>query len=324
MDYLVGAAPIPSQRLLPSISRPLRKSKHLPVIASSSSKTPNTLLLTLRTTISSAVLLTATSAALLSGKALADPSIPPPSTVETIPLSESPESKSETSTLSQLLDSNEQLSDDLRKIIYTKIDTASYDEEKLSLLCKVISSRPSEIEWKISAAMLLSDKHEIAKARKILEEVLSQEPLSLDALREYAILMDLAKDYSAVYKRLEEAMEIANGENKKKEVRGIRFIKAWMLIFQHKLEEALKSLEELRIEDTEDYRSYFALGVVYSLMDKSKEAKEVFQKLKDLSGSNIEVETVLKNGRLGMVVFRTEEKVHKVEFRVFSYDGIDR
>ncbi|KAJ3706874.1 hypothetical protein LUZ61_010579 [Rhynchospora tenuis] len=320
MDFLVGAASIPSNRLLlPSISLPLRKSKPLPIIASSSSKAPNPLLRSLRTTITSAVLLTATSAALLSGKARADPSAPPPSTIETItPTSETAESKAETSsetaeansetstsTLSQMLESNEQISDAIRNIIYTKLESSADDQETLSLLRRVISSRPSEVEWKLLAVKLLSDNREYGEARKILEEVLSKEPLSLEALHEFAVVMHMAKEDSAVYEKLEEAMEIAKGENKEREAREIRFIKAQMLILQRKLEEALKSFEELRDEDPEDYRPYFAQGVVYSLMDKDDEAKKVFRKLKKISGGNFEVETFLQNGMSSIMLFGT-------------------
>ncbi|KAJ1703015.1 hypothetical protein LUZ63_002794 [Rhynchospora breviuscula] len=309
MDFLVGAAPIPSNRfLLPSISVPPRKTKTLPILASASSKAPNPLLRSLRTTLSSVVLLTATSAALLSGKARADPSDPPPSTVETIaPSSETADSKMEssTSTLSQMLESNEQISEAIRQIIYTKLESAEDDQETLSLLRKVISSRPSEVEWKLLAVKLLSDNREYGEARKILEEALSKEPLSLEALHEFAVVMHMAKEDSAVYEKLEEAMEIAKGENREREVREIRFIKAQILILQRKLEDALKSFEELRNEDPEDYRPYFAQGVVYSLMDKDNEAKEVFRKLKEISGGKFEVETFLQNGMSSIMLFGT-------------------
>ncbi|KAJ4811719.1 Tetratricopeptide repeat (TPR)-like superfamily protein [Rhynchospora pubera] len=312
MDFLVGAVAISSNRfLLPSISVPPRKAKTLPILASASSKAPNPLLRSLRTTLSSAVLLTAVSAALLSGKARADPSVPPPSTVQTIaPSSETADSTGESSsstesTLSQMLESNEQISDAIRQIIYTKLESAADDQETLSLLRKVISSRPSEVEWKLLAVKLLSDNREYREARKILEEVLSKEPLSLEALHEFAVVMHMAKEDSVVYEKLEEAMEIAKGENKEREVREIRFIKAQMLILQRKLEDALKSFEELRDEDPEDYRPYFAQGVVYSLMDKDNEAKEVFRKLKEISGGNFEVETFLQNGMSSIMLFGT-------------------
>jgi tetratricopeptide (TPR) repeat protein len=330
MDYLVGAAPIPSQRLLPYMSVPPRKTKLLPVIASSSSKTPNPILRTLRTTISSAILLTATSAALLSIRARAEPSNLPPSTVETIPLSETAEPKSEnsspcqipnieiiarseiaepkseTSDLSHMLELKEQPSDALREMIYTKLESASDDQETITLLRKVIACHPSEVEWKLIAAKLLSDNREFTEARKILEEVLSQEPLSLEALHEFTFLMHLAKEDSVVYEKLEEAIEIAKGENKVNEVREIKFIKAQMLVLQHKLEEALRNFEELRNEDGEDYRPYFALGMIFSLLDKDKEAQQVFQKLKEISGGNFEVDTLLQSCMSSMRLFRTE------------------
>lgn len=221
--------------------------------------------------------------------------------IETIAQSETAQTKYEPSTLSQMFESDERLSKTLWDMIYTKVESASDDQETHPFLRKVIASSPPETKWKLLAAKLLPDNREFAEARKILEEVLSKEPLSLAALHEFAVVMHLAKEDSVVYKKLEEAIEIAKGENKEGQRREIRFIRAQMLILQHKLEEALNNFEELRDEDPEDYRPYFALGVVYSLMNKNKEAKEVFRKLKEFSRGNFMVETFLQNEMISVV-----------------------
>ncbi|KAJ6817711.1 protein SLOW GREEN 1, chloroplastic [Iris pallida] len=115
-------------------------------------------------------------------------------------------------------------------------------------------------------------------SRRIYEEILAADPLSFEALFENAVLMDRCGEHAAALQRLESALEAADSE---KSARDVKLILAQVKFLQKDVKEALEIYEELVREDPKDYRPWFCQGVIYSLTERNKEAREKFAKYKE-------------------------------------------
>lgn len=284
------AAPFPSNPRASIVTR---------VTASSSSS--------IRSTATGALILTAATAALLAGKfspARAE-SLAPPVTEEQTEgdVETGPETDS---SLSQLLESNPDTISALRSVLYRKLDEGD-DAEALLILRRLVAAQPAETEWKFLAARLLNEMGEVAESRKLFEEILAADPLSFEALFENAVLMDRCGEGPAVIERLERALELARAEGREKAARDVRLIMAQIQFLQKNVDEALASYEELAKEDPKDYRPYFCQGVIYSLLDRNKEARGMFSKYHELSPRKFEVDAYLQTSLSREKLFGTED-----------------
>ncbi|KAL1221610.1 protein SLOW GREEN 1 [Cardamine amara subsp. amara] len=215
---------------------------------------------------------------------------------------EKPSKLEPTSPLSELLDSTPEAVETLRSLLQQKLEKGE-DEEALKLLERLVTAQPDETEWKFLLARLLGEMGRPENARQVFEEILQRNPLSFEALFENALLMDRSGEGDAVLQRLEDALAIAEAENMVKEVRNVRLIIAQIQFLQKKVDEALKSYEELTKEDPKDFRPYFCRGMIYSLLDKNVEAKEQFAKYRELSPKKFEVEGYLRTPLSRMKLF---------------------
>lgn len=211
------------------------------------------------------------------------------------------------SPLTQLLESSSEAIDALKKLLQEKLD-AGEDGESLSILRKLAAAQPDNSEWKFMIARLLSEMGRIEEARDAFEDILAQNPLNFEALFENALLMDRSGEREGVMRRLQEALGVAEGEMKAKEARDVRLIMAQMQFLHKEVEEALRSYDELAMEDPSDFRPYFCKGMIYSLMDKNAEAKQQFAKYKELSPKKFEVEGYLRTPLSRMKLFGTDEE----------------
>ncbi|XP_060196371.1 protein SLOW GREEN 1, chloroplastic [Lycium barbarum] len=211
------------------------------------------------------------------------------------------------SPLTQFLESNSEGIQTLKNLLQEKLE-AGEDEESLKILTKLSSAQPENTEWKFLTARLLNEMGKVLEAREVFEEILSITPLSFEALFENALLMDRCGEGVKVLQRLEEALRIAEEENKVKEGRDVRFIMAQVQFLQKNVEEALRSYDELEKEDPKDFRPYFCKGMIYSLLDRNKEAREQFAKYRELSPKKFEVEGYLRTALSRMKLFGTDEK----------------
>ncbi|KAJ6726130.1 TETRATRICOPEPTIDE REPEAT PROTEIN 5 [Salix purpurea] len=118
-------------------------------------------------------------------------------------------------------------------------------------------------------------------ARNVFEEILVANPLSFEALFENALLMDRFGEGEAVIRRLQEALDIAEEENKVKEARDVRLIMAQIHFLQ---KECGGSVE------------------------KNEEAKQQFAKYRELSPKKFEVEGYLRTSLSRMKLFGSNEK----------------
>ena len=208
--------------------------------------------------------------------------------------------------LSELLDSNSEAVEALKSLLQQKLENGE-DEEGLKVLRRLVSAQPNVTEWKFLMARLLSEMGDTENARKVFEEILDSNPLSFEALFENALLMDRCGEGEAVITRLEEALRIAEEGSKAKEARDVRLIMAQIQFLQKNVEEALKSYQELVKEDPNDFRPYFCQGMIYSLLDKNAEAKELFAKYRQLSPKKFEVEGYLRTPLSRMKLFGSDQ-----------------
>ncbi|KAH0457266.1 hypothetical protein IEQ34_015173 [Dendrobium chrysotoxum] len=275
------------------------------VKASSSESNPHPIPRRIKTIAAGAVILSAATASLLSGRlslALAEP----PTSSEP---AESSHADGEVQVEYKITNPDERspLSDavnSLRSLLYQKLEDGE-DTEALSILRRLLSAQPAEVEWKFLAARLLNEMGQVAESRKFLEEILAADPLSFEALFENAILMDRCGEGDAVIERLKRALELAHYEHKEAAARDVRLIMAQIQYLQRKVEEALLTYDELAKEDPKDYRPYFCQGVIYSLLDRNKEAREKFAKYNELSEKKAEVNAYLQTALSRVKLFGT-------------------
>ncbi|KAK2969279.1 hypothetical protein RJ640_030820 [Escallonia rubra] len=216
------------------------------------------------------------------------------------------ETQEEDSPLPQFLQSNSEAIDALKSLLQKKLESGE-DAESLKILERLVSAQPENTEWKFLMARLLIEMGQTQEARNVFEEILSNDPLSFEALFENALLMDRCGEGEDVIKRLEEALKIAEEEKKVKEARDVRLIIAQVQFLQKNVEDAMRSYEELRKEDPTDFRPYFCKGMIYSLLDRDSEAKEQFEKYRELSPKKFEVEGYLRTSLSRMKLFGTAE-----------------
>uniref|UniRef100_A0A5B7A4V1 Uncharacterized protein n=1 Tax=Davidia involucrata TaxID=16924 RepID=A0A5B7A4V1_DAVIN len=312
----------PQSSLPSNISFPISKPSTSPcrlqirvTASSNSNSTPNgspqnPIIQKLKTT-AGAIVFTAAVAASMVGKFYVFPAraeSQPTLTEERIgEVAENQEEKTEDSSpLSQFLESNSEAVDALKSLLQQKLEVGE-DEEALQILKKLVSAEPEQTEWKFLMGRLLNEIGETQEARNLFEEILKLNPLSFEALFENALLMDRCGEGEAVIRRLEEALAVAEEENKVKEARDVRLIMAQVQFLQKNVEEALSSYDELAREDPSDFRPYFCKGMIYSLLDRNKEATEQFAKYRELSPKKFEVEGYLRSPLSRMKLFTTNE-----------------
>lgn len=269
----------------------------------------------LRNCAGAAVLVAAAVSFVFSAEKSAARAEPPPAAVETEPSPGSEETQEQArearepqppSPLTELLGSDPEPVDAMRKLLQQKLENGE-DQEALKTLRRLVAAQPEVAEWKFLLARLYGEMGDTENARSVFEEILAANPLSFEALFENALLMDRCGEGEAVIKRLEEALRIAEEENKEKEARDVRLIMAQIQFLQKNVEGALKSYQDLAKEDPNDFRPYFCQGMIYSLLDKNAEAKEQFAKYRELSPKKFEVEGYLRTPLSRMKLFGTHE-----------------
>ncbi|KAG6399694.1 hypothetical protein SASPL_141175 [Salvia splendens] len=127
---------------------------------------------------------------------------------------------------------------------------------------KLIELQPSEMEWGLLQALCYEMMGDLNEAKSLFKNILNQKPLLLRALHGLAMVMHKNKEGAAVFEMLDRALEVACRENKVNEERNIKILVAQM----HLIEVTICGI----------------LGIVYSLLDKKKEADESFETYQSL------------------------------------------
>ncbi|XP_049392380.1 protein SLOW GREEN 1, chloroplastic-like [Solanum stenotomum] len=176
----------------------------------------------------------------------------------------------------KLLEKNPKDVDVLKTIVNVKMRKGK-TKEALKYVEKLIEVQPREMEWRLLEALCYEMMGQLSKAKRLFKEILKQKPLLLRALHGLAMVMHKNFEGPTVFEMLNGALEVARQEKKVNEERNIKILVAQMHVVKGELEEALQKFKLLVQENPRDFRPYLCQGIVYSLLDKKKEADEQFE-----------------------------------------------
>ncbi|XP_024017401.1 protein SLOW GREEN 1, chloroplastic [Morus notabilis] len=164
----------------------------------------------------------------------------------------------------------------LKVVLYGKMRRGK-TKEAVKYVERLVELEPEEVEWRLLMALSYEMMGQLSVAKRLFKEILEERPLFLRALHGLALAMHKNNEGPAVFKMLNEALEIARREKRVTEERNIRILIAQMHVVRGELEEGLQEFQTLVDEDHRDFRPYLCLGIIYSLMDKKEEAAEQFE-----------------------------------------------
>ncbi|KAL3524702.1 hypothetical protein ACH5RR_013074 [Cinchona calisaya] len=150
-------------------------------------------------------------------------------------------------------------------------------KEAVEYVERLINIKPNEIEWRLLKALCYEMMGQFSMAKRLFKDILKQKPLLLRALHGLAIVMHKNHEGPAVFEMLDTALELACQEKRVNDERNIKILIAQMHLVKGELEEALEKFQVLINENPRDFRPYLCQGIVYSLLDKEKEALEQFE-----------------------------------------------
>ncbi|TYI57029.1 hypothetical protein E1A91_D11G251500v1 [Gossypium mustelinum] len=166
--------------------------------------------------------------------------------------------------------------DALKVLLYGKIRRGK-TQEAVECVEKLIDIEPDEVEWRLLQALCYEMVGQLSKAKRLFKEILEETPLLLRALHGLAMVMHKNHEGPAVFEMLNDALEVAVREKRVTEERNIRVLIAQMHVVQGELEEGMKKFQDLIKDNPRDFRPYLCQGIIYSLLDKKKEAAEQFE-----------------------------------------------
>ncbi|KAL5555842.1 hypothetical protein UlMin_038078 [Ulmus minor] len=181
----------------------------------------------------------------------------------------------------KLLERNPRDVEALKVILYGKMRRGK-TKEAVKYVERLIALEPKEVEWKLLRALCYEMMGELSIAKTKFKEILKERPLLLRALHGLALVMHKNREGPAVFEMLEKALEIARREKRVTEERNIRILIAQMHVVRGELEMGLEKFQTLVEEDHRDFRPYLCMGIIYSLLDKKKEAAEQFETFRAL------------------------------------------
>ncbi|KAK1371627.1 protein SLOW GREEN 1, chloroplastic [Heracleum sosnowskyi] len=150
-------------------------------------------------------------------------------------------------------------------------------KEAVKYVERLIRVEPNEVEWRLLQALCYEMSGELSKAKKLFKEILKTRPLLLRALHGLAMVMHKNLEGPAVFEMLDKALKTARRRKRVIEERNIRILIAQMHVVKGELEEGMEIYKDLIVENPTDFRPYLCQGIVYSLLDKKKEAEEQFE-----------------------------------------------
>ncbi|KAL3502190.1 hypothetical protein ACH5RR_036639 [Cinchona calisaya] len=186
------------------------------------------------------------------------------------------------------------------KILLRKKLKAGKNKECLEIVQKLSSSQPENTDWKFLAARLLNEMGNTQEAIELLSPGFMEEKdlPSVLTMIELSLLVDLSEFEEQMKWLADNIREALEGDVKempeKEAVTFIRLFYAQLQFLLNNVNEALRIYEELAREDPSDFRPYFCKGVLYTLLDRKKDARGQFAKFRQLSPKKIEVEWYLR------------------------------
>ncbi|KAF8396693.1 hypothetical protein HHK36_018320 [Tetracentron sinense] len=157
-------------------------------------------------------------------------------------------------------------------------------QEAISIVDQLIQIEPSEKEWPLLKSHLQSFSGDAELAKLGLEEVLSKDPLFVEAYHGLVMAASQSEsdELNDVLKRIENAMEICRKEKKNEDLRDFKLLVAQIKVIEGDYMDALKVYQELVKEEPKDFRPYLCQGIIYTLLRKKDEAEKQFQKYQRL------------------------------------------
>ncbi|KAI3995351.1 hypothetical protein MKX01_032153 [Papaver californicum] len=179
--------------------------------------------------------------------------------------------------LEEYLDSNPDDVKALKAVMEVKIKAGKV-EEAISIIDRLVEAEPTEKEWPLMKSHLLSYSGDTELAKLGFEEVISRNPLDVEAY--HGLVMAASESESGelenVLQRIEKAMEICKKEKRKQDVRDFKLLVAQVRVLEGKYTDALKIYQELVKEEQRDFRPYLCQGIIYSMLKKPEEAEKQF------------------------------------------------
>ncbi|CAI9109193.1 OLC1v1008968C1 [Oldenlandia corymbosa var. corymbosa] len=176
----------------------------------------------------------------------------------------------------KLLERNPRDVDALKMVVNLKMKNGK-TKEALGYVERLIKIQPNEMEWRLLQALCYEMMGQLGMAKKLFKDILKRRPLLLRALHGLAMAMHKNHEGPAVFEMLERALELARRETRVIEERNIKILIAQMYLVKGDLEEALEKFQILIDENPRDFRPYLCQGIVFSLLNKGKEAQERFE-----------------------------------------------
>ncbi|XP_010925351.1 protein SLOW GREEN 1, chloroplastic [Elaeis guineensis] len=164
----------------------------------------------------------------------------------------------------------------LKVVLYGKMRKGK-TKEAVEYVERLIALEPDEVEWRLLQALSYELMGNLAKAKRLFKEILKERPLLLRALHGLALAMHKNHEGPAVFDMLNKALELARREKRVTEERNIKILIAQMHVVKGDLEGASKQFQDLINENPRDFRPYLCQGIIYSLLDRKKEADEQFE-----------------------------------------------
>ncbi|KGN48419.1 protein SLOW GREEN 1, chloroplastic [Cucumis sativus] len=187
-----------------------------------------------------------------------------------------PEEDSEEVMWERILEHDPSNVDTLKAVLYGKMRSGK-TENAVKYVKRLIDLEPDEVEWRILLALCYEILGELGTAKRLFMEILKQKPLLVRALHGLALVMHKNNEGESVFEMLNKALDIARDEKKLTEHRSIGILIAQMHVVKGELEEGLKKFQNLVEENPRDFRPHLCQGIIYSLLDKKKEAAEQFE-----------------------------------------------
>ncbi|KAK3419156.1 hypothetical protein EUGRSUZ_H04883 [Eucalyptus grandis] len=169
----------------------------------------------------------------------------------------------------------------LKVVLYGKMRRGK-TKEAVKYVQRLADAEPDEVEWKLLLALCHETMGQISTAKRLFREILEETPLMLRALHGLAMVMHKNQEGPAIFEMLNKALELARRENRVTEDRDIRILIAQMHVVVGNLNAALKDFQDLVSDNPRDFRPYLCQGIIYSLLDKKKEAQEQLETYRSL------------------------------------------
>ncbi|KAJ9694560.1 hypothetical protein PVL29_010173 [Vitis rotundifolia] len=172
----------------------------------------------------------------------------------------------------------------LKSLMEVKIKNRKL-QEAVGVIERLIQLEPDDKEWPLLKAHLYSYSGESELAKLGFEEILSANPLTVEAYHGLVMAVsqsDSGDELNQVLKRIEAAMERCKKEKKKEDLRDFKLLVAQIRVIEGKYNDALKVYQELVKEEPRDFRPYLCQGIIYTLLRKKDEAEKQFQKYRRL------------------------------------------